>query len=442
MINEPVPNKKIRCAIYTRKSHEEGLDQEFNSLDAQRLSAENYIASQAGQGWVALPQYYDDGGYSGGNLDRPALQRLFTDIKEGKIDCVVVYKIDRLTRSLLDFSQIVQIFDSQNCGFVSVTQSFNTNNSMGKLMLNVLLSFAQYERELTGERIRDKFESSKKKGIWMGGQIPLGFDLGDRKLIINESEALTIKLIYKHYLKTNSITQVVRDVNQMGLTTKQWVSKKGKIHKGQKFNKNSIERILKNPLYIGKTVHKGNIYDGQHESIVEDKIYDEVQDIFKKKSREKIVLPDSRMTTPPLLKGLVNCGVCGCLMSPTYTIKKSKRYRYYVCSRKIRSAEDDCKVGSISANEVENLVKNQILQLLKKPEILVHTMGAASKEISEAEIINYFKNIEALWDELFPVEQIRIISLLIKQIIITENKVDLRIFKSGLSSLASEINAN
>lgn len=436
--------KKVRCAIYTRKSCEEGLEQEFNSLHAQRLAAENYISSQSGEGWVLLPEYYDDGGYSGGNLDRPALQKLLSDIKEDKIDCIIVYKIDRLTRSLLDFAQIVQIFDSFGISFVSVTQSFNTSNSMGKLMLNVLLSFAQYERELTSERIRDKFDASKKKGMWMGGNIPLGYDLADRKLIINEHEAEVIRLIYNNFLKTNSITETVRSINNSGFTTKNWVSRKGVTHSGKKFNNNAITRILKNPLYVGNIECKDSVYSGMHEAIVTSEIWNKTQDIFEKSKKEKVVLPISRLTSPPLLKGLVNCGVCGCQMSSTYTSKKGRKYRYYVCSRKIRYGETECKVGSISAKEVEEMATKQILQLLKKPEIIVQTIANSSKEnnISEAEIINYFQNIEKVWDELFPVEQVRIFNLLICQVIITEGSVDLRILKEGLHSLASEITTN
>jgi len=440
--NDLNPNKKVRCAIYTRKSHEEGLEQEFNSLDAQRVAAENYIASQVAQGWITLPKYYDDGGYSGGTLERPALRRLLDDIKEGEVDCIVVYKIDRLTRSLLDFSQLVQVFDANNVSFVSVTQSFNTSNSMGKLMLNVLLSFAQYERELTGERIRDKFESSKKKGMWMGGNLPLGYDLGNRKLILNEKEAETIKLIYDHFLKYHSITETVRYLNKSEFTTKSWVTAKGKVHEGKKFNKNAIEKILKNPLYIGKTVHKDKIYDGQHPAIIDEETYQKVQDIFKIRSKEKINLPNSRITSPPLLKGLINCGICGCKMSSTYAVSKGKKYRYYICSNKTRRLEDDCEIGRISANETEKLAKEQILQLLKKPEIIVHTISNKTKEISENEIINYFQNIEKLWDELFPVEQARIINLLIEKVTINENGMDLRIIKDGLNSLANEVTVN
>jgi DNA invertase Pin-like site-specific DNA recombinase len=441
MINK-TPNKKIRCAIYTRKSHEEGLDQEFNSLDAQRVAAESYIASQIGEGWCALPTYYDDGGYSGGNLERPALQRLLKDIKEGGINCIVVYKIDRLTRSLFDFSKIIELFDQHKVSFVSVTQSFNTSSSMGRLMLNVLLSFSQYERELTGERIRDKFSASRKKGIWMGGNIPLGYNLGNRRLIINEEEAKTIKLIYNEFIETKSVSEVVKTVNQMGLTTKSWISEKGKAHKGKKFSKNIILRLLNSPLYLGKVEYKGEIYDGQHEAIISEDIAKKVQTALASRKGNSMAIPKSRITSPPILKGLINCGLCGCKMSPTHTSKKGKKYQYYVCSRKIRYGQEDCRVGSISAKEIEDLVKKQILQLLKKPEILVHTISAASKEISEAEVINYFKNIEKLWDELFPVEQVRIISLLIKQVIVTEDNIDVRIFKEGLNSLASEITVN
>ena len=447
MDNTTTDNKKIRCAIYTRKSCEEGLEQEFNSLDSQRVYAENYIASQNGEGWVTLPTYYDDGGYSGGTLERPALQRLLTDIKKDKIDCVVVYKIDRLTRSLLDFGQIVQIFDTHNCSFVSVTQSFNTSNSMGKLMLNVLLSFAQYERELTGERIRDKFESSSKKGIWMGGNIPLGYEVEDRRLLVNEDEARIVRSIYQEFIKTGSILETARKMNQMGFTTKQWVSSKGNIHKGNKFNIKNVRKIIDSPLYKGKIKHKDNIYNGRHEAIVSEETWQKAQDVFKR--RNAVQLPESRVTSPPLLKGLINCGMCGSKMTPNYTSKKGKKYRYYSCIKQMVDVGSACQVGTIPAKEVEKTVTNQILEILKKPEIIVQTIMAANNDdqnqenrISESEIINYFKNMEKIWDELFPVEQVRIINLLVKQVIIAEDKIDLRIFKEGIKSLASEITVN
>jgi site-specific DNA recombinase len=438
MLNNPTPSKKIRCAIYTRKSHEEGLDQQFNSLDAQRLAAESYISSQIHEGWVLLPNYYDDGGYSGGNIERPALKRLFADIKENKIDCIVVYKIDRLTRSLLDFAGIIDLFDEHKVSFVSVTQSFNTSNSMGRLMLNVLLSFAQYERELTGERIRDKFEASKKKGMWMGGNLPLGYDAKDRMLHINENESKIIRSIYDDFLKTHSITETTRSSNKAGFTTKNWISSKGKLHNGKKFNKNAVERILKSSLYAGKIEHKGKIYQGLHEPIISDEIWAKTQNIFAINKQQKINLPISRVSAPPLLKGLMICQECGCKMSTAYTNKKGKKYRYYICSNKHRGRNEECKVGRIAANEIEDLVKTQILKILKKPEIVVQTISQAKNEISQVEIVNYFQNIEKVWDELFPVEQVRIVHSLIEKIVINKNGVDLRIFKEGLTSLASE----
>ncbi len=235
---------RIRCAIYTRKSNDEGLEQSFNSLDAQRLAGESYIASQAHEGWECLPTQYNDGGYSGGNMERPALQKLFQDIRDNKIDCIVVYKIDRLTRSLLDFAKIIELLDECNCSFVAVTQSFNTSNSMGRLMLNVLLSFAQYERELTSERIRDKFTASSKLGIWMGGVPPLGYDPKNRELHINNREAETVKLIYQTFLETESVTETTRFRNKEGYQSKSWTSNTGKTYHGKSFNKLMIRYIL------------------------------------------------------------------------------------------------------------------------------------------------------------------------------------------------------
>lgn len=275
-------NKKIRCAIYTRKSHEEGLEQAFNILDAQRLAAESYIASQQHEGWSALAKSYDDGGYSGGTLNRPALQEFFQDIENGLVDCVVVYKIDSLSRSLIDFSKIVELFDKHQVTFVAVTQSFNTSSSMGRLMLNVLLSFAQYERELTGERIRDKFVASKKKGMWMGGNPPLGYDICDRKLVINQEEAKLIRHIFSSFLILRSTTNLARELNQQGHRTKRIISKTGKEYGAQLFTKANLRRTLINPVYKGFVAHKDAVYEGEHEGILDPEFFDEVQRVFEK----------------------------------------------------------------------------------------------------------------------------------------------------------------
>jgi DNA invertase Pin-like site-specific DNA recombinase len=428
---------KKRCAIYTRKSCEEGLQQEFNSLDAQRLSAENYILSQEHEGWVLDPTFYDDGGFSGGTLERPALQRLFADIKDEKIDCIIVYKIDRLTRSLADFSEIIKILDEYNVSFVAVTQSFNTANSMGRLMLNVLLSFAQYERELTGERIRDKFAASCQKGMWMGGYIPIGYDLKDRRLIINEEEARIIRYLYETFIVTTSVTETFRKLNDLGFTSKSWISSNGKIHKGKKFNKGSVRRILENYLYIGKIDHKGKIYEGLHKAIINNDIWQKSREILSSR-QNKISMPNLRITQAPLLKGIMNCGVCNAKMTPTYTAKQGLKYRYYICASKEKGRNDNCSVGRVTATETERLVTREILNLLKKPEFIMHTINKA-EDIAEGTVIESFKKIDKIWDELFPVEQARIINLLVKEITITPEGLNINIYKKGLHSLSTEL---
>ena len=249
--------RKIRAAVYTRKSHEEGLEQEFNSLDAQREAGEACVISQRHEGWTLVADHYDDGGFSGGSLERPALKRLMRDIEDGKIDVVVVYKIDRLTRSLTDFSKLVEVFDRKSVSFVSVTQQFNTTTSMGRLMLNVLLSFAQFEREVTGERIRDKFAASKKKGMWMGGVPPLGYDVVERKLMINEVEAKVVRHIFERFTQLGSVTDLVPELRKAGYRSKTYKSRSGKIKEGHHLDKGMLYKILSNRVYIGEIDHNG-----------------------------------------------------------------------------------------------------------------------------------------------------------------------------------------
>ncbi len=429
---------KKRCAIYTRKSCEEGLEQEFNSLDAQRLSAENYILSQAHEGWVLVNEHYDDGGYSGGNLDRPALKRLFNDIKAGKIDCIIVYKIDRLTRSLSDFSQIIKILDDHNVSFVAVTQSFNTANSMGRLMLNVLLSFAQYERELTSERIRDKFAASCQKGMWMGGSIPIGYDLKDRRLLINENEAKIIRILFNTFIDNCSVTETFRELNDLGFKTKTWVSSSGKIRKGNRFNKSSVRNILTNELYIGKINHKGNIYDGLHSAIIDDETWQKAQKLLKSKV-VTVAIPKTRISQAPLLKGIMHCGICGNKMTPTYTSKNGRKYRYYICQAKLKGNNEECDVGRIPAKETEELVINQVLNILQKPEIIAQTIKNKDSDVSHNQIIKSFQKINQVWDELFVTEQARIIHLLVRDVIVKPEGMSINIYKQGLDSLNNEI---
>ena len=317
-----------RCAIYTRKSTEEGLDQAFNTLDAQREACEAYILSQAGEGWECLPDRYDDGGWSGGNMDRPALKALLADIARGRIDIVVVYKVDRLTRSLMDFARIVETFDGNDTSFVSVTQAFNTTNSMGRLTLNVLLSFAQFEREVTGERIRDKIAASRAKGMFMGGNVPLGYDLGDRKLEVNEVEAETVRHIFARYLDHKSVPALAKELAAEGIRSKRWTSRAGKSHGGLPFHVGALAHILRNKLYRGYAVHKGKAHVGEHDAIVDKELFDAVQaqldDNRVKRSARK-----TRAASSPLTGKIHDAD--GQPMSVSFSYGRGKKmYRYYI----------------------------------------------------------------------------------------------------------------
>ncbi len=319
--------EKKRCAIYTRKSTEEGLEQDFNSLDAQREACAAYILSQAAEGWEQVREHYDDGGWSGGNMDRPALRQLLADIEAGKVDIIVVYKVDRLTRSLADFAKIVEILDEKGASFVSVTQAFNTTNSMGRLTLNVLLSFAQFEREVTGERIRDKIAASKQKGMWMGGPVPLGYRLENRKLVIEPSEAETARMIFERYIQLRSMPKLVEDLAAKGVRTKQRTYKSGKVVGGIPFGKGMLGNFLKNPLYTGRVKHNDHIYDGEHEAIISVELFEQVQQIFKENGQELRLGKKAR--NPSLLTSILT-DPDGRPMTPEHSAKGSRRYRYYV----------------------------------------------------------------------------------------------------------------
>ncbi len=339
-----------RCAIYTRKSTDEGLDQEFNSLDAQREACAAYIASQTGLGWKAVKERYDDGGVSGGTLDRTALQRLLADIEAGVIDVVVVYKIDRLTRSLTDFAKIVEIFETHEVSFVSVTQQFNTTTSMGRLTLNVLLSFAQFEREVTAERIRDKIAASKKKGMWMGGSVPLGFDVRDKQLVVNKTEAATVQSLFTIYLELGSVRRLKNEADRRGLVTKRRTRSDGTTTGGRPFMHGNLYEFLSNPIYVGKIRHRGNTYPGRHRPIIDPETWQAVQDRLAANA-----VPRHRATNarhPSLLARLVFDDT-GDRLSPTHTVKNGQRYRYYISHRLTRAARDDQGGWRLPASQLE-----------------------------------------------------------------------------------------
>ena len=425
--------RKLRCAVYTRKSSEEGLDMEFNSLDAQREACEAFIASQRAEGWVLVHDRYDDGGISGGTLERPALKRLIGDIEVGLIDVVVVYKIDRLSRSLIDFTKLVEVFDAHSVTFVSVTQSFNTTTSMGRLTLNILLSFAQFEREVIGERIRDKVAASRKRGIWMGGFVPLGYDVRDRKLVVNEAEAVRVRRIFQGFAELESCTKLVHALRAEGATTK----------RGKPLNKNDVYRILTNRVFLGEAVHKGNSYPGEHDAIITQAQWDAVQAILKINPRVRI--NQSRNTTAPLLRGLI-FDSDGNAMSPSHSRGRSgKRYRYYVSQALLKGPmKERPAIARLPAGQIEAAVTDQVRALLRQPEMVVGTWRAArgiAPELTEHDVRSAMERIEPLWDELFPAERTRIVRLLVERVDIRAEGAAVRLRLDGLGGLVRDLAA-
>src|SRR5215831_18990250 len=341
--------KVLRCAVYTRKSSEHGLEQDFNSLDAQREAGEAYIKSQAHEGWKLIKTRYSDGGLSGGTLERPALQSLLADIRARKIDVVVVYKVDRLTRSLADFAKLVELFEVHGVSFVSVTQQFNTTSSMGRLTLNVLLSFAQFEREVAGERIRDKFAASRRKGMWMGGSIPLGYDAKDRKLIVNEAEAETVRLIFRRYLALGCVSKLRADLDQKGVRSKQRILTSGRALGGCSFGRGALYHLLRNRIYRGEVEHKGIAYPGEHKAIVDEELWIAVQSRLSSNVRQR---RRTQVESGALLTGLI-FDESGNRMSPTYTVRRGNRYRYYI-GRAV--TQDGGALLRVAAEDIERIV--------------------------------------------------------------------------------------
>src|SRR3982075_3282741 len=425
----PSPLQKLRCAVYTRKSSEEGLEMEFNSLEAQRESCDAYVASQRAEGWLLVPDRYDDGGFSGGTLDRPALKRLLGDIETGKVDIVVVYKIDRLSRLLMDFSRLVEVFDEHKVTFVSVTQSFNTTTSMGRLTLNILLSFAQFEREVIGERIRDKFAASRKRGMWMGGWAPLGYEVKDRKLLVNEVDATLVCSIFRRFLKIGSATTLARELNAENVRNKY----------GKLIDKGILYKMLSNPVYIGVAVHKGVSYPGEHVGIIDRKVWNKVQARFQENPRRRAAA--TRAQTPSLLKGLI-FGPTGIAMSPTHTRKNGRLYRYYLSQTVLKQGSSDCPVARVQAGEIEKIVIDQVRRLLLSPEIIVQTWRSVRRTIkgmTESGVRTALNAFGPLWNELFPAEQARIIQLLVERVDVRTDRIDIKLRIAGVSSLVGEL---
>lgn len=409
--------RKRRCAIYTRKSTEEGLDQDFNSLDAQREACAAYILSQTHEGWEALEAPYDDGGFSGGSMDRPGLEQLITDIEENKIDIVVVYKVDRLTRSLADFAKLVEVFDRYSVSFVSVTQAFNTTSSMGRLTLNVLLSFAQFEREVTAERIRDKFKASKEKGMWMGGRPLLGYDIKERGLVPNMNEVPTLRYIFETYLELGSALELKKRLDAEGIVSKQWITQKGKTAGGHPFSRGSLYELLQNPIYIGKVRHKDKVYEGQHAPILDVDLWTRVQKTLsdnRRSARNK-----THAKSHSLLAGIL-VHDDGRPFAPKHSNKKGLRHRYYVHSR--------C---TLPAREIEAVIVSELSQIFASPAQLADIL-----KVEDQEQLQSLLSEAKLWSRIFErTATPSLVTHLLPKVIVAKDRLQLHLSRAGLKHL-------
>lgn len=429
----PMP-KRSRCAIYTRKSSEEGLDMEFNSLEAQREACEAYVASQKAEGWAAIRERYDDGGYSGGTLDRPALKQLLADIEAGLIDVIVVYKIDRLSRSLMDFAKLVEVFDRNNVTFVSVTQSFNTTTSMGRLTLNILLSFAQFEREVIGERIRDKFAASRKRGMWMGGFVPMGYDVKDRKLVINEAEAKAVHMIFERFVALGSASTLARALQAENVRNK----------RGKRIDKGFVYKLLNNRVYLGEAVHKGVSFPGEHDAIITRDLWDAVHAILKESPRKRRA--ENRSQSEALLKGII-FAANGTAMTPTYTRKGERLYHYYTSMDLIRNRDTKGSTSPmrLAAAVVDGAVITEMRRIIGAPEVagrVIEAQGRDGPPMDERAIVASLRRFNDLWEALFPAEQARIVRLLVDRVTVGPNGMAVDLRNHGIAALIRDLNGS
>ena len=426
--------KRSRCAIYTRKSSEEGLDMEFNSLEAQREACEAYVASQKAEGWVAIRDRYDDGGFSGGTLERPALKQLIADIEAGLIDVIVVYKIDRLSRSLMDFAKLVEVFDRNNVTFVSVTQSFNTTTSMGRLTLNILLSFAQFEREVIGERIRDKFAASRKRGMWMGGFVPMGYDVKGRKLVVNDAEAKTVRMIFERFAALGSASTLARALQAEDVRNK----------RGKRIDKGFIYKLINNRVFLGEAVHKGTSYPGEHDAIISQELWDRVHAILKESPRQRRTR--NRNSSEALLKGIIFTDT-GAAMTPTYTRKGERLYHYYTSMDLIRNR--DARGGDgpkrLAAAMVDGAVITEMRRLIASPEVPARVLEAhrlSGGRVDERAVVEALRRFDSLWASLFPVEQARIVRLLVDRVTVSPQGLAVDLRNNGIATLVNDLHAS
>lgn len=440
MNDVPRTKPRQRCAVYCRVSSDERLDQEFNSIDAQKEAGQAYIASQRTEGWIPVADDYDDPGFSGGNTERPALKRLLADIERGLIDIVVVYKIDRLTRSLADFSKMVEVFERNRVSFVSVTQQFNTTTSMGRLMLNVLLSFAQFEREVTGERIRDKIAAAKRKGMWMGGVPPLGCDVVNRVLVINDDEAKVVRRVFEEMLTIGSPTQIAANLTSEGITTKAWTTQDGQTRNGARIDKKYLHKLLRNRIYLGELSHKGNWYPGAHPAIIDHGLWGRVHEILAKDGHARSVETKIRSRTDALLRGLLYAPT-GERMYPTYSRKNGRKYHYYVSKSEARFGAAGKTYERIPADQVEAAAIAQIKTVLASPEAITAVCQFVQRngaQITEDVAVMAMHRLGDVWEQLYPAERHRIVNLMIERVDIVPGGLKVKWHELGWKELIGE----
>ena len=489
-IMSSVPLQKIRCAIYTRKSNEKGLELEYNSIEYQYDACLDYIREHQKDGWIVVNRRYDDGGFSGGTLKRPAMHNLIDDIELGLIDKVVIYKLDRISRRNIDYYKLDEVLTRRNVDVEIVTQHFDKNTSMGRFSFNMMLSYAQLEREMSSDRVTDKKRKQQSMGMWTGGTIPLGYDVVNKKLLINVAESKIVKTIFNTFIETKSINETLNVLNELGYKTKICKLKNNDctndnnnsiVRGGNNFNRGSLYHILNNKLYIGKIENKiiNKVFDGLHEAIIDENTFNKVQDIFKeniniKKYNKtdinynldsnncnllnatntiKNYYPKKDSKMPYLLKGLMKCTCCNSILTPVFTTKKKSGivYRYYRSNKAMKHSAC-CSIGNIPANNIENIVLNQIYSILRSPSIVLGVIDKIKNNASdfvnqdlilpinlkENDIIKYLKNIEVVWDELFPKEQVKIVRTIIKQIFVSEDNLKIIFNNNGILKLLAD----
>ncbi|MGH9867072.1 MAG: recombinase family protein [Candidatus Polarisedimenticolia bacterium] len=413
----------VACAIYTRKSTDEGLDQDFNSLDAQRLAGENFVRSQASEGWTILPDRYDDGGFTGANMERPGLKRLLADVEAGKINTVVVYKLDRLSRSMRDFFRIFEVFENHGVAFVSVTQAFNTTTPVGRMTMNLLLLFSQFEREQTAERTRDKVWAARRLGKFTGGSLLLGYDRGDQpgKLVVNQAEAKQVRAIFDLFLEKVSLVETVQELDRRGWTLKSWTTKLGRQYGGGAFDVHALRRLLSHGLYVGEVHFDGQVYQGEHEAIVDRTVWDRVQSMISDGATTGTRRRSTRAPKAPLA-GLLRCVACDAAMSPTYSQKQGRRWRYYVCHKAHRKGWSTCPSPTLPAHQIERFVVDRIRAIGTDPELVAATLEEARRlagpddRVQAADLRKALAEFDTVWAAMTTPEQAEVAQTLIERI--------------------------